>query len=208
MFLIANKTPIRRQANAATFSDFYYRRERKGKNIFKKLKNAKSRAGRLRNHKDGEALPALVSSQSKVASEEEEEAESRDMMEAEQELDRSSLEVLSQEAVGGLAVLSSATFCCGGQETERKEILDPEKCSVNSQNAGVNYVCLINVLLSYWHSLYSGSVHLLVPRRTSSGSLGGWMFVRLRVQSPSGKKKSSSRTLPRRDAWLALSQER
>lgn len=75
------------------------------------------------------------------------------MVEAERELDRSSLEVLS-ESVGGLAGLSSATFCCGGQETE-SNTEDTEKSSVDSQNAGVNYVCLINVLPSYVHSLYS-----------------------------------------------------
>ncbi|XP_037551465.1 nuclear receptor coactivator 7 [Nematolebias whitei] len=155
------------------------RRDKKGRNFFKKLKNAKRRAGCLRNHKEGEALSALASSQSKVASEEEE-AESRDMVEAERELDRSSREVLSEESVGGLAGLSSTTFCCGGQDTE-SNTEDTDKSSVDSQNA--------------------------VPRRTSSGSLGGWMFVRLRVQSPSGKKTGSSRTLPRRDAWLALSQE-
>ncbi|XP_043998399.1 nuclear receptor coactivator 7 isoform X2 [Gambusia affinis] len=45
------------------------------------------------------------------------------------------------------------------------------------------------------------------PRRPSAGSLGGLMFVRLRVQSPAGKKKRSANTLPRRDTWLALTQE-
>lgn len=75
-----------------------------------------------------------------------EEAESRDMAEAERQLDSSPLEVLSEEAVGGLgvAVLSSAaTFCCGGQDvaskakTELLNTVDTEK-SNSSQTAGTN----------------------------------------------------------------------
>lgn len=54
---------------------------------------------------------------------EEEETESRDMAEAELELDSSPLEVLSEVSVGGLGAVvlsSAATFCCGGQEAESK----------------------------------------------------------------------------------------
>uniref|UniRef100_A0A1A7WRN9 TLDc domain-containing protein n=2 Tax=Iconisemion striatum TaxID=60296 RepID=A0A1A7WRN9_9TELE len=160
---------------------------RKGKNILQKLKNVKS----LRNQKKGEARPVLVSAApsdspglSKEVSEEEEEEESRDMMEAEREMDGSPLKVLSEETVGSLAVLSSAaTFCCGGQETAsqvKTEPPDSEESSVKSQST--------------------------VPRRSSAGSLGGLMYVRLRVQSPSGKK-GSAKTLLKRDTWLALSQE-
>lgn len=77
----------------------------------------------------------------------EEEAESRDMAEAEGELDSSPLEVLSEASVGGLgvAVLSSAaTFCCGGQEAAskvKKELLQMDeagKSSVKSLTAGMN----------------------------------------------------------------------
>ncbi|XP_017266313.1 oxidation resistance protein 1 isoform X2 [Kryptolebias marmoratus] len=171
------------------FNTSQQRRDGKGKSIFQKLRNAKSRAGGVRNRRDGESRPALVSPESKAASEEEEEeeeeAEGRDVVQAERELGCSSLEVLSEESAGGLAVLSSAaTFCCGGQETDCKEAPDTERSSVKSQSA--------------------------VPRRTSSGSLAGWMFVRLRVQSSAGKRKKAStktKTLPRRDAWLALSQQ-
>ncbi|XP_059208784.1 nuclear receptor coactivator 7 isoform X2 [Centropristis striata] len=199
-------------ASVSFFSDISHvhfntsQQRRKGRKIFQKLKTARSRAGGLLTPK-AELLPALVSvapsdlsslalSLAKVVSGEEE-AESRDMAEAERELDSSPLEVLSEESVGGLgvAVLSSAaTFCCGGQEAARKmqtELLhsgETGKSSVKSQTA--------------------------VPQRSSAGSPGSLMFVRLRVQPSAGKKKSagglqlgSAKTLPRRDAWLALSQE-
>uniref|UniRef100_A0A096LRT8 Si:ch211-15d5.11 n=1 Tax=Poecilia formosa TaxID=48698 RepID=A0A096LRT8_POEFO len=107
------------------------------------------------------------------------EADSRDTDDVDGGLDGGSLRVLTEEPVGGLAVLSSAaTFCCGGPE-------DTEKSSEKSQTE----VCK--------------SSHIPKP---SAGSLGGLMFVRLRVQSPAGKK-SSAKTLPRRDTWLALTQE-
>ncbi|XP_032403514.1 LOW QUALITY PROTEIN: nuclear receptor coactivator 7 [Xiphophorus hellerii] len=100
--------------------------------------------------------------------------DSRDTDHVDGGLDGGSLRVLTEDPVGGLAVLSSAaTFCCGGPE-------GTEKSSEKSQTEA--------------------------PRRPSAGSLGGLMFVRLRVQSPAGKKRSA-KTLPRRDTWLALTQE-
>uniref|UniRef100_A0A1A8KBG7 TLDc domain-containing protein n=1 Tax=Nothobranchius kuhntae TaxID=321403 RepID=A0A1A8KBG7_NOTKU len=160
---------------------------RKGKNILQKLKNTKS----LRNQKKGESRRVLVPAApsespglSKEVSEGEGEEESRDMVEAERELNASPLKALSEETVGSLAVLSSAaTFCCGGKETAsqvKTEPPDSEESSIKSPSA--------------------------VPRRSSTGSLGGLMYVRLRVQSPSGKK-ISAKTLLKRDAWLAMSQE-
>lgn len=191
-------------ASVSFFSDISHvhfnssQQRRKGKKIFQKLKTAKSRGGGFPDHK-GESVPALVSaapsdlsslalSLTKEVSENEE-AESRDMAEAERELDSSPLEVLSEASVGALGV----AFCCGGQEaasnvkTELLHTDEAEKSSVKSQTA--------------------------VPRRSSSGSAGSLMFVRLRVQSSAGKKKSGglhlgiAKTLHRRDAWLALSQE-
>ncbi|XP_040916637.1 nuclear receptor coactivator 7 isoform X2 [Toxotes jaculatrix] len=170
---------------------------RKGKKIFQKLKTTKSHSGGFPNHK-GESVPGLVSTASSDLSNlalsltkevsGDEEAESRDLAEAERELDRSPLEVLSEASVGGLgvAVLSSAaTFCCGGQEAAGK--VKTELLHMKSQTA--------------------------VPHR-SAGGPGSLMFVRLRVQPSAGTKKSlgglhlgSTKTLPRRDAWLALSQE-
>ncbi|XP_008283591.1 nuclear receptor coactivator 7 isoform X2 [Stegastes partitus] len=199
-------------ASVSFFSDISHvhfntsQQRRKGKKIFQKLKAAKGRAGGLPNHK-GESVPALVSAAPSDLSSlalsltkeapEDEEPESRDMAEVEKELDGSPLEVLSEASVGGLgvAVLSSAaTFCCGGQEAASKVNIDllhagdTEKSSVKSQTA--------------------------VPRRSSAGSPGTLMFVRLRVQPSAGKKKSagglqlgSAKTSTRRDAWLTLSQE-
>ncbi|XP_070776155.1 nuclear receptor coactivator 7 [Enoplosus armatus] len=195
-------------ASVSFFSDISHvhfntsQQRRRGKKIFQKLKTAKRRAGGFSNQK-GESVPALVSaapsdlsslalSLTKEASgEEEEEAESRDMAEAEGELDSSPLEVLSEGSVGvlGVAVLSSAaTFCCGGPEAASKVKAELLHTSVKSQTA--------------------------VPRRSSAGSPGSLMFVRLRAQPSAGKKKGvgglqlgSARTLPRRDSWLALSQD-
>ncbi|XP_074465813.1 nuclear receptor coactivator 7 isoform X2 [Sebastes fasciatus] len=200
-------------ASVSFFSDISHvhfntsQQRRKGKKIFQKLKTAKSRAGGFSNPK-GESVPALLSvapsdfsrlalSLTREVCGEEEEAESIDMAEAEVEFDSSPLEVLSEASVGGLGVTvlsSAATFCCGGQEVAskvKKELLHADetgKSSVKSQTAA--------------------------PGRSSAGSPGSVMFVRLRVQPSAGKKKGagglqlgSAKTLPRRDAWLALSQE-
>ncbi|XP_072220804.1 oxidation resistance protein 1 isoform X2 [Leuresthes tenuis] len=173
---------------------------RKGKNIFQKLKNTKPRTGSLPNQ-EAESIPAQVAaapsdlpclalSLTREVSEDEE-SDSKDMAEAEQELECSPPRVQSEESAGGLAVLSSAaTFCCGGQEVASKmktDLLDTEKSSANSQMA--------------------------VPLRSSAGGHGGLMFVRLRVQPSAGKKGAaglqmgSAKTLPKRDTWLALSRE-
>ncbi|XP_044022753.1 nuclear receptor coactivator 7 isoform X2 [Siniperca chuatsi] len=193
-------------ASVSFFSDISHvhfntsQQRRKGKKIFQKLKTAKRRAGGFPNQK-GESIPALVSaapfdlsslalSLTKEVSGEEE-AESRDMAEAEGTLDSSPLEVLSEASVGvlGVAVLSSAaTFCCGGQEAASKVKTEPLHTSVKSQAA--------------------------VPLKSSAGSPGRLMFVRLRAQPSAGKKKGvgglqlgSAKTLPQRDSWLALSQD-
>ncbi|KAM7403171.1 hypothetical protein PAMA_003885 [Pampus argenteus] len=185
-------------ASVSFFSDIshvhfnYSQQRRKGKKIFHKLKTAKSRADRFRDLK-GESVPALVSAApsdlSSLALSLTKEASGNEEAQS-RDVDSSSLEVLSEAPVGALGV----TFCCGGQEAAsnvKTELLDSheaEKSSVKSQTA--------------------------VPRRSSSGGAATLMFVRLRVQSSAGKKKSGgglhlgmSHTLQRRDAWLALSQE-
>ncbi|XP_034715130.1 nuclear receptor coactivator 7 isoform X2 [Etheostoma cragini] len=197
-------------ASVAFFSDISHvhfntsQQRRKGKTFLQKLKTARSQASSFPIQKEESvptALPPLdlsslaLSLTTEVSGEEE--AESRDMAEAEGELDSSPLEVLSEASVDslGVAVLSSAaTFCCGGQEVpgkEKTELLHTDekgKSSVKSQTA--------------------------VPRRSSAESPGSLMFVRLRVQPSAGKNQSAGglllglvKTLPRRDAWLALSQE-
>lgn len=159
----------------------------------------------------------------KEVSGEEDEAVSRDMAEAERELDRSPLGVLSEASVGvlGVAVLSSAaSFCCGGQEAaSRLHSDETEKPSVKRETTGTNVNHLRGGSFSSLHFLYHSSPPILcllsVPRRSSAASPGCLMFVRLRVQPSAGKKKGagglqlgSAKNLPRRDAWLALSQDR
>nr|XP_019940534.1 PREDICTED: nuclear receptor coactivator 7-like isoform X1 [Paralichthys olivaceus]XP_019940535.1 PREDICTED: nuclear receptor coactivator 7-like isoform X1 [Paralichthys olivaceus] len=189
-------------ASVSFFSDISHvhfntsQQRRKGKTFFQKLKSTNSQAGSVPNHK-GESVPALVSAVSSDLSSlalsltkevsGDEESESRDMAE---ELESCPLELLSEAAVGGLgeAVLSSATsFCCGGQEVASTNLLQADDTE-KSQNTG--------------------------PHRSSAVSAGSLMFVRLRVQTSAGKKRDvgdlplgSAKTLPRRDAWLALSQE-
>ncbi|KAK2825979.1 hypothetical protein Q5P01_020193 [Channa striata] len=175
---------------------------RKGKKFFQKT--TKSQADSFPKE---ESVPAFVSAVSSDLSSlglgltkdvsDEEETESKDMAEAELELDNSPLEVLSDTSVGslGAAVLSSAaTFCCGGQEADSRakttllHANKTEKSNVKSQTAA--------------------------PQKSAAGSPGSLMFVRLRFQPSAGKTKGlaglhlgSAKTLPRRDALLALSQE-
>ncbi|XP_034418471.1 nuclear receptor coactivator 7 isoform X2 [Cyclopterus lumpus] len=201
-------------ASVSFFSDISHVRfntsqqRRKGKDIFQILKTGKSGAGGFPNPK-GESLPALVSlaasdlsrlalSLTKEVSREEEDAESIDMAKAEVELESSPLEVLSEASVGdlGVAALSSAaTFCCGGQEAVSKvktDLLHTDETGMSSEKSPT-----------------------AVPRRSSAVNPGSLMFVRLRVQPSAARKKKgagglklgSSQPLPRRDAWLALSQE-
>ncbi|KAL3049297.1 hypothetical protein OYC64_008707 [Pagothenia borchgrevinki] len=196
-------------ASVSFFSDISHvhfstsQQRRKGKKMFQKLKTTKIQAGSFPNPKGG-SVPALVSlapsdlsslalSLTKEVSGEEE-AESRDMEEVEGELDSSPPELLCESSDGGLgvSVLSgAATFCCGAPEAASKVrtglLLNDEtgKISVKSQTA--------------------------VPQRSSAGSPGSLMFVRLRVQPSAGKKKGAGAlqlgSTKKRDAWLALSQE-
>ncbi|XP_067335100.1 oxidation resistance protein 1 isoform X2 [Channa argus] len=177
---------------------------KKGKNFFRKT--TKSQAGSFPNYKEESVLASVSAVSSDLLSlglgltkdfSEEDEAESKDMAEAESELDNSPLEMLSEASVGGLgaAVLSSAaSFCCGGQEAESrvKAMLlhanKTEKSNVKSQTA--------------------------VPQKLPAGSPGSLMFVQLKFQPSAGKTKAvgglhlgSAKTLPPKDALLALSQE-
>ncbi|XP_031703698.1 nuclear receptor coactivator 7 isoform X1 [Anarrhichthys ocellatus] len=234
-------------ASVSFFSDISHVRfntsqqRRKGKNIFQSLKTAKSRAGGFPNPK-GESLPARVSVAAsdlsrlalsltkEVSGEEEEEAESRDMAEAEVELDSSPLEVLSEASEGDLGVADlsgAATFCCGGQEAVSKVKTEPLHTdetgmpSEKSRTAGTDVnrdlsqrwlIVFVSIFLRH-ESALALCLHS-VPQRSSAGNPGSLMFVRLRVQPSAAKKKGagglqlgSSKPLPRRDAWIVLSQE-
>lgn len=201
---------------------------KKGKKIFQKLKR---RAGGFPNQK-GESVPALESvahselsnlavGLTKEVSGEEEETECRDMAEAERELDGSRLGVLSEASVGVLS--SAATFCCGGPDAASKLHPDEtEKSSVKSETAGTHVDrdpserSFISFIFVFLNAVQPFFVCLpSVPQRSSAASRGSLMFVRLRVQPSAGKKKGtgglqlgSAKTLSRRDAWLALSQDR
>ncbi|XP_033934207.1 nuclear receptor coactivator 7 isoform X3 [Pseudochaenichthys georgianus] len=193
-------------ASVSFFSDISHvhfstsQQRRKGKKIFQKLKTTKVPAGGFPNPK-GESLvslaPSDLSSLALSLTKEvsgEEEAESRDMKKVEGELDSSPPELLCESSDGGLgvSVLSgTATFCCGAPEAASKVrtglLLNNEtgNTSVKSQTA--------------------------VPQRSSAGSPGSLMFVRLRVQPSAGNKKGAGGlhlgSTKKRDAWLALSQE-
>ncbi|KAM4625983.1 nuclear receptor coactivator 7 isoform 2-T2 [Polymixia lowei] len=173
----------------------------KGKKSVHKSKSASSLQDIYSNHK-GEVVPALGSGVSSALRSslalslsrevpEDEGAESRDMAETEKQLD-GELAGQTAGALGAAVLSSAATFCCGGQDVGSKVKADTNETEKNS--------CVGN--------------QTAVPRRLSSSSPGGLMFVRLRAQRSAGKKKGvgglqlgTSRTVARRDAWLTLSQE-
>lgn len=193
-----------------------FRLRKKGRKIFQKVKK---RAGGLPNHKgdsapapESAALSELSSLTEKVA----EEAESRDVVETTKVSIGSPLE----PSVLGVGVLSSAaTFCCGGQEaTNKPGAGDAEKsCTAGtSVKPGLLETSLISHIFHLRKSsLLFFSVCPPGPGTSSASSPGGVMFVRLRVQPSAGKKKAAgglqlgaTKALPKRDAWLVLSQER
>ena len=112
------------------------------------MRSAKRRTDGVPDPKGESAAPSELSldlSLTKESSAEEEEAESRDMAEAEEELNSSPLEVLSEASVGvlGVAVLSSAaTFCCGGQEaaSNLRHSDEKDKSTVKSNTAGTSVI--------------------------------------------------------------------
>lgn len=132
-------------------------------------KTAKSRVVKLLNLK-GESIPSPVSAVSSDLSNlglsltkdisEEEETESRDMAEAELELDNSPLEVLSEACAGGLGVVvlsSAATFCCGGQEAESKvkmELLHTDETETSNVKSQMTGTIDDDTLFHSFYSLY------------------------------------------------------
>lgn len=208
---VVTYTRCRSHHTRAFFFISFFRK--KGKKILQKLKK---RLGGSLNQKS-ESNPALESAANSEFSSMvlglEEEAGSRDMAEAEKELDAQ-----SEVSVGvlGVAVLSSAaTFCCGGQEVVNKpHPVDAKK----SETLGttVNYLLHYYLDSSFHFPLQPFILCLLsVAPRSSAASSSSLMFVRLRVQPPAGKKKGaeglqlgSVKHSPRREAWLALSKDR
>uniref|UniRef100_A0AAQ4S512 Si:ch211-15d5.11 n=1 Tax=Gasterosteus aculeatus aculeatus TaxID=481459 RepID=A0AAQ4S512_GASAC len=188
-------------ASVAFFSDISHVRfntsqqRKKGKKNVQNLNTAKRPAGGFPNPK-GESLPARVSVASsdlshlalcrtkEVCGEKEKEAESVDVSAAEVELDSGPPEVLPEASAGDLgasAPSGAATSSFGDREAETS----------------------------------SGKSWTAVPWSSSAGNAGGLMFLRLRVQPSVGKTKGAgglqmgaSKPIHRKDAWLALSQER
>lgn len=179
-------------ASVSFYSDithvhFSTTQRRKGRTVFEKLKTTKNQRGHTKKTILASICAAPTDSLSLAHSahvcNEDEEAQSRDMAEAERALDSGLLDVLSEPTT---VLNSAATFCCGGQE--RTSQLKKESSTVKEYTTAC--------------------------RRPSARSPGKLMFVRLRAQLPAGNKKGlgglqlgSNKTLPRRDTWLALSQE-
>ncbi|KAJ7989214.1 hypothetical protein DPEC_G00317180 [Dallia pectoralis] len=163
--------------------------------------SARRRSSSPPNHK-GETVPALVSAatfdlRSAVGlsldtgiSEE----KSRDMAEAEMQLEGKSRQL---EELGGVVLGSAATFCCGGQETGAENIMKEHVDNGQTEKE---------------QSVRSQAP---VPSRPPAVSSGGLMFVRLRFQQSTGRKKSlaaglqlgTTKSSSFKDSWFTFSQE-
>ncbi|XP_061599849.1 nuclear receptor coactivator 7 isoform X2 [Cololabis saira] len=183
-------------ASVSFFSDIShmhfttFQQRKKEKSIFQKLKNAKSRLGSLPNHKVAESTPGPVSA--------------------------------APSNLPSVA-FSFSKEVCEDEEAESRDMAEVEQELENSPHEELSSGGL-DVLSSAatfccggQESMGQGKTELQdtkTLRMSSAGSLGGVMFVRLRVQPTPGKKRGlgslqtrSSKSSLRRDAWLALSQE-
>eukprot|EP00066_Takifugu_rubripes_P027058 XP_011616324.1 PREDICTED: nuclear receptor coactivator 7-like isoform X2 [Takifugu rubripes] len=158
---------------------------KKGKKILQQLK--RQAYGLLKQN--GESTPALESVHSELSGlplRQTKEVSGEEEEAESMDMDEAEGELGGIHAEGSLGILSStATFCSGGQGT-----------------------------VSTQHTVETKPSETAAPRRSSTGSPGGLMFVRLRVQLPAGKKRGagalqigSAKTSRKQDAWLALSQE-
>ncbi|KAJ0063107.1 hypothetical protein NL108_012579, partial [Boleophthalmus pectinirostris] len=159
---------------------------RKGKTLFQKLKPFKSQTNHHPGHTDdATSVDSALRDADVCDGGEEEESASRDMAEVERELDSDLLNGLYDPTAAAVCS-SAATFCCGGPEDTSGLKMEEET---------------------------SASSLIPVCGRPSQNSPGSLMFVRLRAQLSAGRRRGpgvqlgSSKTLPRRDTWLALSQE-
>ncbi|XP_020775240.2 nuclear receptor coactivator 7 isoform X2 [Boleophthalmus pectinirostris] len=160
---------------------------RKGKTLFQKLKPFKSQTNHHPGHTDdATSVDSALRDADVCDGGEEEESASRDMAEVERELDSDLLNGLYDPTAAAVCS-SAATFCCGGPEDTSGLKMEEETSAVKQ--------------------------HSTVCGRPSQNSPGSLMFVRLRAQLSAGRRRGpgvqlgSSKTLPRRDTWLALSQE-
>ncbi|KAJ0008986.1 hypothetical protein NQD34_016401 [Periophthalmus magnuspinnatus] len=161
---------------------------RKGKTLFQKLKPFKSQTNHHPGQTDDATSVNSAPSDTDVCDggEEEEESLSRDMAEVEKELDSGLLNGLYDPTAAAVCS-SAATFCCGGPEAASRRKTEEETSAVKEQSTACG--------------------------RPSQNRTGGLMFVRLRAQLSAGRRRDpgvqfgSAKTLPKRDTWLALSQE-
>ncbi|XP_061700425.1 oxidation resistance protein 1 isoform X2 [Syngnathoides biaculeatus] len=178
-------------ASVSFFSDIshvhfhYSQRRRKGKKLFHRLTNSKSQDQKAESV--SLLAPAALSSLNlkKEATAGSGQTDSRNM--SEEQLDKNPAEML-EDTGGALGV--AATFCCGASEAASQVKTDEaQSSSVGSQPTA--------------------------PFGSSAESPRCVMFVRLRVQSSTGKKKHgggfqfgiTEASAVRREAWIALSQE-
>lgn len=150
---------------------------RKGRTFFQRLKPTKSQT----NHHPSLVDPGFISTALMDASDG---TLSGHVCDDDEELHcRDMTEVEKELDSGLLDGLGTATFCCGGPDASSQLKREEAAASVKEQNT----VC---------------------GRQSASGP-GRLMFVRLRAQLLAVRRKAmgSAKTLPRRDTWLALSQE-
>ncbi|XP_068608102.1 oxidation resistance protein 1 [Brachionichthys hirsutus] len=159
---------------------------KKGKRIFQKLRRAKRGTSSVPNRK-GESVPELESMApselSRLAFGLSEEGSWKEDEAERRDVAATETELDDSPLEVSVGVMSSAaTFCCGGQDAASTVLQagENEKSSVKT------------------------------PHRSPAGGL---MFVRLLFQPSAGKKKALGLQLgatmpsPRKDAWLALSQD-
>lgn len=174
------------------------------------MKNVKS------HDEKGQSIPLVVpAALSSLSLNEEaltpiEPTDSRNM--SDDQLDKSPSEIASEASGGALGV--AATFCCGAPDISTQvNTNEVQSSSVGSQTAGIYKRVMLNTVMRVFQRTNTCSLlKSPVPGRSSAKSQKCVMFVRLRVQSNAGRKKRAGGfqfgTAARREAWIALSQER
>ncbi|XP_024132093.1 nuclear receptor coactivator 7 isoform X2 [Oryzias melastigma] len=180
-------------ASVSFFSDishFHFnttKQRKKDKNVFQRLKKVKNRLGSVPKQTVGESPPASASSRSHFA-----EKLAEEPLEVEEGESRDMAEV--ERELDGATPGELSEKSVGGLAVLSSAA---SFCCGGQEEAGKG----------------STESQTAVPRRSSAGTSGRVMFVRLRVQPPVEKKSSEGlllggvKTSTRRDSWLALSQE-
>ncbi|RVE57296.1 hypothetical protein OJAV_G00214950 [Oryzias javanicus] len=180
-------------ASVSFFSDISHihfnttKQRKKQKNVFQRLKNVKNRLGSVPKQTAGESLPASASARPQFA-----EKLTEEPFEEEEVESRDMAEV--ERELDGVPPGELSEKSVGGLAVLSSAA---SFCCGGQEEAGKA----------------NTESQTAVPRRSSVGTSGRLMFVRLRVQPPVEKKGSEGlllggvKTSTRRDSWLALSQE-